>query len=149
MTENSRTDVAAVWRGRIGAQAASGLMIADFCKQHPCSVGSFYHWKRRIAQGDARNAATVKPGRTESDNHRFVQVPAPAALNALTERTSVHRVELILPSGTIVRIPAGDVQSLQVVLKHLQHNLVNRGRGTSCLAFLRQSGSLSIKVPPI
>ena len=123
MTEISRTDAATVWQSRIDAQPASGLTIAEFCKQHPCSVGSFYQWKRRLAQGDARNAATVKPGRVKSDGHRFVQVPAAATPAAATERTSVQKIELILPSKAIVRIPAGDAQSLEIVLQHLQHNL--------------------------
>jgi hypothetical protein len=41
----------------------------------------------------------------------------------MTERTSVQKIELILPSGTIVRIPAGDAQSLEIVLRHLRHSL--------------------------
>jgi hypothetical protein len=123
VTEISRTDAAAVWQSRIAAQPASGLTIAEFCKQHPCSAGSFCQWKRRLAQGDARNAETAEADRPKSDGHRFVQVPAPATPTAVTERTSVQKVELILPSGTIVRIPAGDVQSLEIVLQHLHHNL--------------------------
>ncbi len=119
MTENPRRDAAAVWQGRIEAQAASGLTIADFCKQQPYSTGSFYHWKRRLALSSSSKSSAAMAADSTDAPHRFVQVPAaprPA------DRTDVQRIELILPGGTIIRLPTGDPQSLELVLKNLRHN---------------------------
>ena len=37
-----------LWKDRVIAFKASGQTVAVFCKNLPCSVNSFYAWKKRI-----------------------------------------------------------------------------------------------------
>lgn len=125
---NPRHDAAAVWRGRIEAQAVSGLSIAEFCKQQPCSVGSFYQWKRRLAANDVLNDPAKTRTAQSGVRHQFVQVPTEEVSVRITVKQIAspvvqQRVEVILASGTIIRIPAGDSETLVIALRSLQHCL--------------------------
>ncbi len=77
------------WREHIAAQARSGLSIRDFCASRGVSEPSFYAWRRELAKRDALAAKRTRP--------TFVPIQVlPSAA-----------IEVVMPSGVIVRVPAG------------------------------------------
>jgi hypothetical protein len=78
------------WQQRLDRFRSSGLTVPAFCKREGVSTASFYAWRRRLRHDPAPPA---------SDSPRLVPVrlaalPAPAP------------VELLLPSGLVVRLPS-------------------------------------------
>ena len=77
-----------LWRKRLARWKASGLKVREFCAREGLTPTAFAHWRKEIAARDARQAA--KP--------LFVPVhvtPIPTP------------VEVVLPGGRVVRVPAG------------------------------------------
>jgi hypothetical protein len=76
------------WQQRLGRFRTSGLTVADFCEREGIATASFYAWRRRL-QADTAPSGVDEP--------RLVPVrlvtPPPSA-----------PVELLLPSGVIVRV---------------------------------------------
>lgn len=102
----SRRDPAATrrrWVERMGRFQSSTLTVAEFCAAEGVSVPAFYQWKRVLATGDTPVSASSPP--------TFVPVriaPANAA------------VELVLPSGAVLRFPSGtDPAAIAAVVRHL------------------------------
>jgi transposase-like protein len=75
------------WRDLIDRWKASGQSIAAFCAAHGVSQATFYAWRRRL--GGRRS--TAKPA------------PAFAALRVVPDPA----IEIVLPSGLVVRVPVG------------------------------------------
>jgi transposase len=103
----SRRDPAATrrrWVERMGRFATSSLTVAEFCAAEGVSVPAFYQWKRVLAAGDT----PLSPGTPPT----FVPVRiAP---------TNAPGVELVLPSGAILRFPPGtDPATIAAVVRHL------------------------------
>ena len=67
----------------------SGLAVADFCEREGISTASFYAWRRRL-QGD--------PAPNTADVARLVPV-------RLVTPSAGAPVELVLPSGLVLRLP--------------------------------------------
>ena len=90
-----------LWRRRLERFQMAGLSVARFCRQEGVSVPSFYQWRKRLAQV----ALTKKqePGPAE-----------PAAFLPVTLRAS--SVEVRLPNGVRVQLPAGDDEALRVAI---------------------------------
>jgi len=94
-----------VWVERLARFPTSGLTVAQFCALEAVSLPSFYSWKRRLA------AEAMPPEQPPDRGPRFlpVRLAPPAAT-----------VELVLPSGTVLRLPPGSdltwVRSLVAVL---------------------------------
>ncbi len=61
LVSRRQADVRAWWRHHIGAQAASGLRQAEYCRDHGLDPKYFSLWKGKLAraaqQGDAAGAA--------------------------------------------------------------------------------------------
>ena len=87
----------------MGRFHSSTATVAEFCAAEGVSVPAFYQWKRVLAAGDT----PLSPGTVPA----FVPVriaPASAA------------VELVLPSGAVLRFPAGaDPVTIAAVVRHL------------------------------
>lgn len=103
----SRRDPAATrrrWVERMGRFQSSTATVAEFCAAEGVSVPAFYQWKRVLAAADTPLSPTVAP--------TFVPVRiAPANAAA---------VELVLPSGAILRFPPGtDPAVIAAVVRHL------------------------------
>ena len=104
-----RTAARAAWVDRLRRFAQSGLRPAQFCGQEGVSLPSFYAWKRRLAAeavgtGPAADAAAPREPRWLP-----VRLPGPAT-----------PLELVLPSGAVVRIAAGaDEAALRGLLRLL------------------------------
>jgi hypothetical protein len=91
-----------LWGQRIAQWKASGLSVRAFCQRHRLREPSFYAWRRTLEQRQAKPAfLPVQVGAEE--------VGAGAAL------------ELLLPGGRTVRVPAGfDAAALRRLLAVLE-----------------------------
>ena len=122
-----KMDVAlqAAWRKRLERFQGSSLTVAEFCRREGVSQGNFYQWRKRLSQTAARapkrraavDAAGTSPtadstgrhGDSPSQSGRAAFVPvsfAPAAV-----------VEIELPNGTRVRVPADREQALLAAIR--------------------------------
>jgi hypothetical protein len=82
----SRAAARHAWAERLARFDAATQTVAQFCAAEAVSVASFYLWKRRLAAAAAGDAPRVLPVRL-----------APSAAP----------VELVLPSGAVLRIGPG------------------------------------------
>jgi hypothetical protein len=95
----------AAWSERLARFSLSGLTPAQFCAQEGVSLPSFYSWKRRLAAltGDAAADAHPSP--------RLLPVRLPPVRAA---------VELVLPSGAVLRLAPGcDLDFVRALLQTL------------------------------
>ena len=89
------------WAERIARWADSGLSATAFCDAEHITKSNFFRWKRRLAgttpttTAHRPRATKIRPAKTAIVPVRVT--PAPA---------HVHPIELALPSGTVLRLPA-------------------------------------------
>ena len=101
------------WQQRIETQKDSGLSVSQFCQQHGCSASSFYQWRRKLGSPSPKPATEIS-------------VPAALGLGAfqqlIPKRPSglVPSIDLVLPGGTIARVPADQLEALEIVLRFAQ-----------------------------
>jgi hypothetical protein len=79
------------WRETIAAWEKSGRSIRDFCSSRQVSESSFHAWRRTLLERDCQRPVT-RPGPT--------LVPV-----RVVPDTAV--LEVVLPAGLVVRVPAG------------------------------------------
>jgi transposase len=92
----SRAFTREVWAERLARFPDAGLTPAQFCALEAVSLPSFYAWRRRLA-AEALAAATA-PDHTLERWPRLLPVrPQPPA----------SAVELVLPTGAVLRLPPG------------------------------------------
>ena len=92
------------WRRWIARWQSSGLSVAAFCARHGLAAPSFYAWRRTLQRRAAPPAAFV-PVRLVPD-----EAPVPA-----------RPLEVVLPDGRLVRVPAGfDAATLRQLLAVLR-----------------------------
>ena len=91
------------WAERIAAQHCSGISIKQFCKEQGLTECSFFAWRKRLQEtGPVRFALVEKSSRRQ-------------------ERTAEPVLELVLATGTRLRIGAGvDGATLRTVLDVLR-----------------------------
>jgi hypothetical protein len=103
----------ALWRGRIAAQAKSGLSALAYCSQEGFSPKSFYAWRRRLKLA-------------KSNDRPPLFVPVELAAGSL----SAASVRIELPGGAAVVLPADVSQErLATVLRAV---LEAAGERSSC-----------------
>jgi transposase len=104
----SRAATRQLWMDRLARFPASGLTVAQFCASEAVSQHSFYFWKRRLA---AETQATTPQDPSRERGPRLLPVRLQPAAPA---------VELVLTTGTVLRLPPGCdltwVRSLVTVL---------------------------------
>jgi len=93
------------WRGQIEGQAASALSAREWCLREQLSEPSFYAWRRKLAQRDRERSASVPMA--VSNGFLPIRLTASAANN----------VELQLPSGLLIRVPAQETAALRAILE--------------------------------
>src|SRR5690349_7997872 len=76
------------WRDLIARWERSDLTVRDFCSDHRVSEPSFYAWRRELAARDRQKGPPVP-------TFVPVRVVPPAV------------VEVVVPTGVVVRVPAG------------------------------------------
>src|SRR5436190_11659886 len=95
-TARPRAATRELWLERLARFPASGLTAAQFCAIEAVSLPSFYSWKRRLAT--EANATTTPHDQVSDRGPRLLPVrlqpPGPA-------------VELVLPTGAVLRLPPG------------------------------------------
>ena len=105
----SRSGARTAWVDRLRRFAQSGLRPAQFCAQEGVSVPSFYAWKRRLAAEAVGTGPAAAAAAPREPRWLPVRLPDPAT-----------PLELVLPSGTVVRIAAGaDEATLRGLLRLL------------------------------
>lgn len=78
------------WRDLIARWQRSDLTVRDFCSAHRVSEPSFYAWRRELAARDPERRPATPPVPTFVP----VRVTPPAV------------IELVLPTGVVVRVPS-------------------------------------------
>ena len=84
----ARSASEALWRGRIAAQARSGLSALAYCNQEGFLPKSFYSWRRRLKQTKPKMRAPL-----------FVPVELPAVSQ------SIGDLRIELPGGAAIVLP--------------------------------------------
>src|SRR4051812_9174248 len=76
------------WAQRLARFDSSGMTVLDFCRAEGIASQSFYYWKRKLADPATAPSAAIPD---------FLPVRLASAPN----------VELVLPSGTTLRLSPG------------------------------------------
>jgi len=91
-----------LWAKRLRQFDSSSLTVAQFCDSVGCSIQSFYQWRRKLA--------TATPlSKPASDSTSFLQ---------LQSRSDCF-IQLKLPSGIVVIIPAEAVDLIPQILERV------------------------------
>jgi hypothetical protein len=90
----------ALWRGRIAAQARSGLSVLAFWAQEGFSPKSFYAWRRRLKGAKSRHRPPLfvpveLPRDSLSEANVRIELPGGAAV-VLPENVSQERLASVL-----------------------------------------------------
>jgi len=95
----------ALWRDRVGRQAASGLTIEQFCLQEGIARSKFHAWKRRFRLMESAQRRPALP--TPTAHSAFLPVTV-----HLPERCGVAplSIEADLPNGVRLRIATEDLR---------------------------------------
>jgi hypothetical protein len=105
----SRAAARQTWVERLARFAGSGLRPAEFCAKEGVSLPSFYSWKRRLAAADRCAGTAHVPG--EDSGPRWLPVRL---------HDQAVPLELVLPTGAVLRIGAGaDEATLRCLLRLL------------------------------
>jgi hypothetical protein len=105
----SRAGARQLWIERLARFSESGLCPAEFCAAEGVSLPSFYSWKRRL-NTESRSSAAEQNLDTQLAP-RLLPVCLPAAATP---------VELVLPSGVVLRVPPGcDLAFLRSLVESL------------------------------
>ncbi|MGH9436972.1 MAG: IS66 family insertion sequence element accessory protein TnpA [Terriglobia bacterium] len=114
------------WRQIVADQQASGLGVAEYCRQKGIIVGPFYEWNRKIRERDAEQSAsnrrrtrtdarakqiTQKAQRGKQRETAFAEVQVVERAKRCGSPTDPsvegHTLEVIFASGTKVRLSHG------------------------------------------
>ncbi len=88
------------WRGHVTAWRASGVGIREYCRRHQLSEPNFHAWRREIARRDElAGVLTTEAKRAKPSSVTWMPVMVTPATSPL--------VEVQLPGGTVLRVPAG------------------------------------------
>jgi hypothetical protein len=95
-TPRSRAFTREVWAERLARYSQSGLTPAQFCALEAVSLPSFYAWRRRLAAASAAPADSADSAVAGEPRLLPVRLQPPAPV-----------VELVLATGTVLRLPTG------------------------------------------
>ena len=89
-----------LWREQVSSWQRRGLSIRQYCQQHQLNEPNFYAWRRELARRD-------EVGGISSES---VQRPKPLSVTWMpltVDPSTLPVVEVQLPTGAILRVPAG------------------------------------------
>ena len=95
----------AAWRRRLARFQRGGQTVAAFCDAEDVSVPSFYQWKRKLAGAPAGVVDRRSPA-----------IPITARSFLLVRIEAAAVVEIELPNGVGVRVPARDVAAINAAV---------------------------------
>jgi transposase len=105
------------WQERLRRYERSGLTIAAFCRRERVSQAAFYYWRKRLGGAEA---ASEMPDQGEPS---FVPVRI----------TGAAPVEVRLPNGACILLPAGDPAMLAAAITAVGDlPLANQAESGSC-----------------
>lgn len=107
------------WRRLIDDFDPQRFTVAEFCRKHRVSQPSFYKWRRKLAGEMAPRGAQSERRNGKPSHTPPAFVPLQLVHNshgALAQAVQVH-----LPSGIRVDVPAGRKDLLWELLEHLGH----------------------------
>lgn len=86
------------WTERLARYRQAQQTVAEFCAAEGVSEANFYHWKRKLADANS--------------------VPATLIPIQLTPVPAVVHLELVLPSGAVLRFPPTSTPQQVAALLH-------------------------------
>ena len=122
MTRPQWRDVAKeqFWRRMLRRWRESGWTVRAFCDQHDLSEGSFYAWRRILAQRDQEAAQPQRESGAALP--AFVQVNVAAEQSVPGDSAAAaDGIEVVVGGGRLVRVRRGfDAALLRQVLRVLE-----------------------------
>lgn len=100
------------WRQTMTKWKQSGQTIRGFCEQQQLSQPNFHAWKRELAKRDAEPNSAVK---RHAGPRRVVGPPALPLVPVRIVADAV--IEVVLPTGVVVRVPGGVEVVAQLVAR--------------------------------
>ena len=97
------------WCERLQRFAECGVTIAAFCEREGVSVPSFYQWRRKLRDEVHVAKSTARQGNATRDLQAQAFVPVQITQAAAT-------VEMRLPNGVQLSLPAGDASLLAAAI---------------------------------
>lgn len=94
MPRNPDPQLARQWRSRLARFRKSGDTVAQFCRAEGVSAAAFYQWKRKLDDRSSPEREQTAP--------QFV----PVQLVDDDLKGDNHVVQIQLPNGAMVRVPA-------------------------------------------
>jgi hypothetical protein len=90
-----------IWSQRLRRFSHSGTTVAAFCRGEGVSTAGFYRWRRLLAKPQARR---------QRQQRKICPDFAPVSL------LSSPTVEILLPNGVRIRVPTGDLCSIETAI---------------------------------
>jgi len=124
------------WRETLRCQVESGQSVRAFCRERQLTESAFYFWRRELKQREVRKPLT--PSRTsDAEKKRDVEanalfVPVSVAeaggkdLRAGdngTRATAPSTIEMVLPSGAVLRLSGGGTDAVVEWIAKLEARL--------------------------
>jgi len=98
------------WSERLRRFARWVGTVAEFCDSERVSPPSFYQWRRKLAASGVEVDVDIENGRCSAPDRHLAQETSrtfiPVQLVGAT--SSATTVEIELPNGTLIRLPASD-----------------------------------------
>ena len=110
------------WRRVVTEWRQSGLSIREFCDWQALSEASFYSWRRELSKRDREMSSDGASSMRNVPAVATAQfLPVHVVSDAVPDSRSLRCLEVDLPAGVRLRIPAGfDRQTLVDVLTALE-----------------------------
>ena len=108
-----------VWRDRLARFRKCSLTVKEFCRQEGVSDPSFYQWRKRLDGGRQGAKRTGRTGRAPTKTVKslaFMPVKVSSMGDTLGSLLSSAVVEVELPNGVRIRVPATQPEALRVAI---------------------------------
>lgn len=114
------------WRGKSEDWETSGMTQADFCEERDLSLPAFRWWRWKLKKEDRASTSSLAPA--EGGGMRLVPVRvvdpetrSPTALSCSATAQPASSFEVLLESGTCIRVPGDfDAAALSRLLRTLE-----------------------------
>jgi transposase-like protein len=115
------------WRRIVADQARSELTVQAYCRRNSLNPVTFRFWRQELARRDAErtSAPTIERPSRPSSSTELVRTPAFLPVRVVQDAhapiTSTSPIEIVLPSGPLVRVTDGfNPRALDAVLSVLE-----------------------------
>lgn len=116
-----------VWRQRLERFAGWRGTVAEFCRREGVAQPTFYQWRKRLRLAGA--SATGGAAKSLPDGMRLAdEAQQGRAPFVELSWSATAAVEIELPNGAVVRVPADREGALQVAIR-VAGELGSRGQG--------------------